>query len=323
VKVLVTDYPFEHLERERAILEPLGCEVVLAPGTTEAELVDAVADADAVLVTYAKVTAPVIEAAAQAGCRVISRYGIGYDNIDIAAATANGVLVTYVPDYCIDEVADHAMALLLALGRAVHPAALETRAGEWAVPQGSVHRLRGARLALIGVGAIGRAVIERARAFGIEVVGFDPYVRDWKLDAERAETLADAMAEADFISLHAPLTDETRHIIDADSIGLMRRAPVLVNTARGPLVDMDAAADALADGRLGGVALDVTEVEPPPADHPLRSHPRAILTPHMGFYSVEAQAELQRRAAQEVANALQGVPPDRPVNPEVLEAGAS
>jgi D-3-phosphoglycerate dehydrogenase / 2-oxoglutarate reductase len=323
VKVLVTDYPFEHLERERAILEPLGCEVVLAPGATEAELVDAVADADAVLVTYAKVTAPVIEAAAQAGCRVISRYGIGYDNIDIAAATANGVLVTYVPDYCIDEVADHAMALLLALGRAVHPAALETRAGEWAVPQGSVHRLRGARLALIGVGAIGRAVIERARAFGIEVVGFDPYVRDWKLDAERAETLADAMAEADFISLHAPLTDETRHIIDADSIGLMRRAPVLVNTARGPLVDMDAAADALADGRLGGVALDVTEVEPPPADHPLRSHPRAILTPHMGFYSVEAQAELQRRAAQEVANALQGVPPDRPVNPEVLEAGAS
>jgi D-3-phosphoglycerate dehydrogenase / 2-oxoglutarate reductase len=323
VKVLVTDYPFEHLERERAILEPLGCEVVLAPGTTEAELVDAVADADAVLVTYAKVTAPVIEAAAQAGCRVISRYGIGYDNIDIAAATANGVLVTYVPDYCIDEVADHAMALLLALGRAVHPAALETRAGEWAVPQGSVHRLRGARLALIGVGAIGRAVIERARAFGIEVVGFDPYVRDWKLDAERAETLADAVAEADFISLHAPLTDETRHIIDADSIGLMRRAPVLVNTARGPLVDMDAAADALADGRLGGVALDVTEVEPPPADHPLRSHPRAILTPHMGFYSVEAQAELQRRAAQEVANALQGVPPDRPVNPEVLEAGAS
>jgi D-3-phosphoglycerate dehydrogenase len=320
VKVLVTDYPFEHLERERAILEPLGCEVVVAPGTTEAELVAAVSDADAMLVCYAKVTAPVIEAAARAGCKVISRYGIGYDNIDVGAATANGLLVTYVPDYCIDEVADHAMALLLALGRGVHPAALATRAGEWAVPQGAVHRLRGARLALIGVGAIGRAVIERARPFGIEVVGFDPYVRDWKLDAERAETLADAVGEADFISLHAPLTDETRHIIDAESIGLMRRAPVVVNTARGPLVDMDAAAEALEAGKLGGVALDVTEVEPPPADHPLRSHPRAVLTPHMGFYSVEAQAELQRRAAKEVANALQGAPPDRPVNPEVLEA---
>jgi D-3-phosphoglycerate dehydrogenase len=323
VKVLVTDHVFEHLERERSILEPLGCELVLAPGTEEAQLVDAVGDADAMLVCYAKVTAPVVEAAAQAGCRVISRYGIGYDNIDVQAATANGLLVTYVPDYCIDEVADHALALLLALARGVHPAALSVRAGEWAVPHGTVHRLRGARLALIGAGAIGRAVIERARAFGIDVVAFDPYVDEWNLDAGRAETLADAVAEADFVSLHTPLTDETRHIVDAESIALMRRAPILVNTARGPLVDMDAAAAALADGGLGGVALDVTEVEPPPADHPLRSHPRAILTPHMGFYSVEAQAELQRRAADEVARALRGDPPGRPVNPQVLGPEAS
>jgi D-3-phosphoglycerate dehydrogenase / 2-oxoglutarate reductase len=319
VKVLVTDHVFEHLERERSILEPLGCELVLAPGTEEAQLVDAVGDADAMLVCYAKVTAPVVEAAADAGCRVISRYGIGYDNIDIDAATEKRLLVTYVPDYCIDEVADHAIALLLALARGLHPAALSVREGEWAVPHGTVHRLRGARLALIGAGAIGRAVIERARAFGIDVVAFDPYVDEWNLDAGRAETLADAVAEADFISL----TDETRHIVDAESIALMKRAPILVNTARGPLVDMDAAAAALADGGLGGVALDVTEVEPPPANHPLRSHPRAILTPHMGFYSVEAQAELQRRAAEEVARALHGEPPGRPVNPQVLAPGAS
>ena len=166
-------------------------------------------------------------------------------------------------------------------------------------------------------------MIERARAFGIDVVAFDPYVDEWNLDAGRAETLADAVAEADFVSLHTPLTDETRHIVDAESIALMQRAPILVNTARGPLVDMDAAAAALADGGLGGVALDVTEVEPPPADHPLRSHPRAILTPHMGFYSVEAQAELQRRAADEVARALRGDPPGRPVNPQVLGPEAS
>jgi len=318
VKVLVTDHVFEDLERERSILEPLGCELVLAPGTAEADLIEAVRAAGAMLVCYAKVTAPVVEAAAEAGCRVISRYGIGYDNIDVEAATANGILVTYVPDYCIDEVADHAMALLLSLARGVHPAATAVRAGEWAVPHGSVHRLRGSRLALIGVGAIGRSVLERARAFGIEVVGFDPYLEDWDLDAERAETVADAVAEADFVSLHAPLTDETRHVIGAESIAQMRRAPIVVNTARGPLVDMDAAAEALADGRLGGVALDVTETEPPPADHPLRSHPRAVLTPHMGFYSVEAQADLQRRAAEEVARALRGEPPGRPVNPRVL-----
>lgn len=318
MKVVVTDHVFEDLERERSILEPLGCELVLASGTDEAQLVEAVRDADAMLVCYAKVTAPVVEAAAEAGCRVISRYGIGYDNIDVQAATASGLLVTYVPDYCIDEVADHALALLLALGRGVHPAALAVREGEWAVPHGTVHRLRGSRLALIGAGAIGRAVIDRARAFGIGVVAFDPYVDEWNLDAERADTLSDAVAEADFVSLHTPLTEETRHIIDAESIALMRRAPVLVNTARGPLVDMDAAAAALEDGRLGGVALDVTEVEPPPADHPLRRHPRAVLTPHMGFYSVEAQAELQRRAAEEVARALRGEPPGRPVNPQVL-----
>ena len=314
----MTDHVFEDLERERSILEPLGCDLVLAPGTEEAQLVEAVRDADAMLVCYAKVTAAVVEAAAEAGCRVISRYGIGYDNIDIQAATASGLLVTYVPDYCIDEVADHALALLLALARGIHPAALAVREGDWAVPHGTVHRLRGARLALIGVGAIGRAVLERARAFRMEVAAFDPYIEEWNLEAERADTLADAVAEADFISLHTPLTDETRHIIDAESIALMTRAPILVNTARGPLVDMDAAAAGLADGRLGGVALDVTEVEPPPADHPLRSHPRAILTPHMGFYSVEAQAELQRRAAEEVARALRGEAPGRPVNPQVL-----
>jgi D-3-phosphoglycerate dehydrogenase len=323
VKVLVTDHVFEDLETEREILEPLGCELVLAPDTGESELVAAARDVQAILACYASVTAPVIEAAAEGGCRVISRYGIGYDNIDVEAATANGIVVTYIPDYCIEEVADHAMALLLSLARGVVPAAAGVREGEWSVPHGTVHRMRGTRLALIGVGAIGRAVLSRAVAFGVEVVGYDPYLEPWDLDAERAETVAEAVAEADFISLHAPLTPRTRHIVDADAIAAMRRAPILVNTARGPLVDMEAAADALEAGRLGGVALDVTEVEPPPADHPLRRHPRAVLTPHMGFYSVEALTELQRRAAQEVARALRGEPPDRPVNPEAAGGGTS
>jgi phosphoglycerate dehydrogenase-like enzyme len=149
-------------------------------------------------------------------------------------------------------------------------------------------------------------------------VGVDPYLEEWTVPAERATSFADAVVDADFVSLHVPLTDENHHLIDADSIAGMRRAPIIVNTARGPLVDMDAAVEALDSGRLGGVALDVTEAEPPPADHPLRSHPRAVLTPHMAFYSVEAQAELQRRAAEEIARALRGEAPDRPVNPEVL-----
>jgi D-3-phosphoglycerate dehydrogenase / 2-oxoglutarate reductase len=317
-KVLVTDHVFAHLETEAEILEPIGAELVLASGTSEEELVDAARGCEAMLVCYAKVTEPVIAAAAEAGCRIISRYGIGYDNIDVAAATERGLLVTYVPDYCLDEVADHAMALLLALARGVHHAGLAVRDGDWKVPQGAVHRIQGRRLAVIGVGGIGRRVVDRARAFGIEAVGVDPYLKEWNVAAERASTFADAVAEADYVTLHVPLTDENRRLIDAESIAVMRRAPIIVNTARGPLVDMDAAFEALDSGGLGGVALDVTETEPPPLEHPLRSHPRAVLTPHMAFYSVEAQEELQRRAAQEVAHALSGEPPDRPVNPEVL-----
>jgi D-3-phosphoglycerate dehydrogenase / 2-oxoglutarate reductase len=318
-KVIVTDHVFADLETERSILEPLGAEVVLARGTGEAELIDAASDAEALLVCFAKVPESVVAAAAEGGCRIISRYGIGYDNIDIAAATERGLLVTYVPDYCLDEVADHTLALLLALARGVHHAALAVRDGDWTVPQGAVHRLRGKRIAVIGVGGVGARVAERARAFGIESVGFDPYIEDWsQIAAEPADSFEAAVAEADFISLHVPLTEESRYLINRDSIALFNRAPIVVNTARGPLVDADAAVEALDDGTLAGIALDVTEEEPPPQDHPLRSHPRAVLTPHMAFYSVEAQAELQRRAAQEVARALRGEPPDRPVNPEVL-----
>jgi D-3-phosphoglycerate dehydrogenase / 2-oxoglutarate reductase len=317
-KVLVTDHVFENLDAEREILESLGAEPVLAPGTREHELIEAARDCEAMLVCFAKVPEPVIAAAAQGGCRIISRYGVGYDNIDVAAATRHNLLVTYVPDYCLDEVADHAMALMLALARGVFPAGLSVREGGWAVPHGRIHRLHGRRLALIGLGGVGRRMAERARSFGIAVVGFDPYIEEWPAHADRAGSFAEAVAEADFVSLHVPLTDENHHLIDTASIAEMRRAPILVNTARGGLVHMDAVVEALDSGRLAGVALDVTETEPPAGDHPLRTHPRAVLTPHMAFYSVEAQAELQRRAADEVARAFRGDPPVRPVNPEVL-----
>jgi D-3-phosphoglycerate dehydrogenase / 2-oxoglutarate reductase len=317
-KVLVTDHVFENLDTEREVLLSSGAEPFLSPGTSEQELIEAARDCEAMLVCYAKVPESVIAAAAEGGCRIISRYGVGYDNIDIAAATAHNLLVTYVPDYCLDEVADHAIALMLALARGVFTAGLSVRDGGWTVPHGRVHRLQGRRLALIGLGGVGRRVAERARAFGIEVVGFDPYLEEWPPYAERAASFAEAVAEADFVSLHVPLTDESRHLVDAESIAGMRRAPILVNTARGGLVDMDAAAAALDSGRLAGVGLDVTDIEPPPTDHPLRTHPRAVLTPHMAFYSVEAQADLQRRAADEVARAFRGEPPARPVNPEVL-----
>jgi D-3-phosphoglycerate dehydrogenase / 2-oxoglutarate reductase len=319
--VLVTDQVFGSLDIERAALAEAGHELREAPDAEEATLVELARESDALMVCFAQVNEPVVSAAAEGGgCRIIARFGIGVDNVDIEAATREGILVTNVADYCLDEVADHAMALLLAAARRVLPAALGVRSGDWTVPKEGVHRIRGRRLALLGVGRIGQRVASRARAFGIEVVGFDPFVSDWsELDAEPADSLEDAVAEADFVSLHAPLTPDTHHLVDDAAIAAMRRTPIVVNTSRGGLLDLDAATRALDDGRLAGLALDVTEVEPLPEDHPLRTHPRALITPHMSFHSAEASEDLRRRTVDEVLRALGGEPPRSPVNSEVLE----
>ncbi len=313
--VLLTDRPFGSDEIEEQVLATAGLQLVRAPDTDETTLERLAEGAAGMLVCYAKVGEKVIEAAARGGCRVMARYGIGYDNIDIDAATKASIVVTYVPDYCINEVADHTVALLLAIGRGVLPAALGVRAGGWDVPKSGIKRLADSRLALIGIGRIGQQVAARAAAFGMEVVAYDPYVSDWDERIGRAATVDEAIADADFISMHAPLTAENHHLIGAREIELMRPGAVLVNTSRGGLVDLDAVVSGLNDGRLGGVALDVTEVEPLPADHPLRTHPRAVVTPHMSFYSAEAQDELQRRAVESVVDVLAGRTPRNPVNP--------
>jgi len=322
-RVVVTDHVFGDLDITRSVLEPLHVEITVAPAADESTLARFAEEADALMVCYAKITAPVVDAAAAGGCRVIARSGIGYDNIDVEAATRHGILVTYVPDYCLDEVADHTLALLLSAVRVIPSACLIVRSGRWSLPRTNIHRLQGCRLALLGFGRIGRKVAERARAFGMQVIVYDPFLPEGSLDGvERAKGLEQAVAGADFISLHAPMTPENYHLIDDAAITLMRRSPLIVNTARGGLLDLDAVTRALDDGRLSGVALDVTEIEPLPADHPLRGHPRALVTPHMGYYSVEAQEELERRTADEIARALRGEPPRCPINPEVLAATA-
>ena len=322
MRVLVTDHVFGGVEIERSILEPLGARVEVAPASDEATLLELARGVSGLLVCYAAISERVLEAAAP-GCRIVARYGIGYDNVPVAAATRLGMVVTNVPDYCLDEVADHAMALLLSVARGVTAASREVREGAWSVPGSGIHRLQGRRLALLGVGRIGRRVAERALTFGLRVSGYDPYVEKWDLQGvEQARTLEEAVAEADFVSIHAPLTPENHHLVGERTIAMMRRAPVIVNTARGGLVDLEAVTAALDDGRLSAVALDVTEPEPPPPDHPLRRHPRAVITPHMSFYSEEAQTELQHRAAEEVARALQGQPPRCPVNPQVGSGAA-
>lgn len=319
-RVLITDQVFGRTDIERGILEPLGVEVIEAPSADEETLARLAKGSAGLLVCYAKITDAILESAAPT-CVVVARYGIGYDNIPVAAATRLGMVVTNVPDYCLDEVADHTVALLLSIARGVARMDRDVRGGVWQVPNSGIHRISGRRLALIGLGRIGRRVAHRAQAFGLEVVAYDPFVQEWDFPGVvRVASLREAVADADFISLHAPLTPENRHLISDESIAEMRRAPVLVNTSRGGLVDLDAVTRALSDGLLGGVALDVTEPEPLPIDHPLRVHPLALITPHASFFSAEAQDDLQRRVAEEIARALQGDSPRCPINLDALKA---
>jgi D-3-phosphoglycerate dehydrogenase len=316
--ILLTDRPFGSDDIEREALAGAGLSLLRSPAPDAEVLIELADEVAGMLVCYARVGEELIEVAASGGCRVIARYGIGYDNIDVAAATSAGIVVTYVPDYCIGEVADHAIALLLSIGRGVARAARDVRSGGWTLPDSGVRRLQGSRLALIGVGRIGRQVAVRAAAFGIEVVAYDPHLTVWDHTIARASSLADALSDADFVSMHAPLTPETRHLIGDAEIGSMRPGAVLVNTSRGGLVDLDAVVRGLEEGRLGGVGLDVVEIEPLPPEHPLRKHPRAVVTPHMAFYSAESQLELQRRTVDSVVDVLSGRTPRNAVNPEVL-----
>jgi D-3-phosphoglycerate dehydrogenase len=312
-RVLVTDTDMPSFDIEEEVLRPLGVEIRLAPSSDEDTLTREAADCAAMMVGYAPVREPVLAAAAAGGCRVVVRYGIGYDNVDIAAAERLGLPVANVPDYCQDEVADHTMAMLLCQARRLLDAADSVRQGGWAIPKGDVPRLAGRHLGLVGLGRIGRRVGLRAMAFGLRVQAYDPVVQSDVAGIASASTLDELLAEADYVSLHLPLNRQTRHLIDRHALRSMRRKPILINTARGGLVDLDAVLEALDDGTLGGVALDVFEDEPLPEDHPIRRHPAALITPHMSYYSNESEPDLIRRTAEEVARGLRGEPVRNPV----------
>jgi D-3-phosphoglycerate dehydrogenase / 2-oxoglutarate reductase len=317
--VAITDYVFPSLEPERKVLESLGVELRPAQSKSEEEIIALAQNADAVLNCYAKMTARVIEKLDR--CKIIARYGIGVDNVDLAAASKAKILVTNVPDYCVDEVSDHALALLLALARRIATAHGAVTAGAWdVVSHTGIRRLRGQTLGLLGFGKIAKALASKVQPLGMKVLVYDPYLDAELISRHGAEavSLDRLLAEADAISIHVPLSSETRNIIGERELALMKSAAFLINTSRGGIVDEQALASALKEGQLGGAALDVLNVEPPPEDHPLREAPNIILTPHLAFYSRESVIELQTKAAEEVARALKGEPPRSPVNREVL-----
>ncbi|WP_291297434.1 C-terminal binding protein [Elioraea sp.] len=312
-RVVILDDGYADYEAEAAVLATMGAELLLRPCRGDAAKAAAeMAEADAVMVRETQ-----IDAAAIAGtkARVIVRYGVGYDNIDIAAAAARGIPVCNVPDYGIEEVSDHALALMLAAIRRIAEADRRVRAQGWGVPMDrKVHRIRGGTLGLVGYGRIGAAFHRKAAALGFaRVLVHDPFL---KSPPEGAELVSlDAIArEADAISLHAPATNATRHIIGRAFLAQVKPNAVLVNTARGALVDEDALAAALAEGRLLAAGLDVFESEPLRRDSRLRGLDNVVLTDHAAWYSEQAIADLQRKAAEEVARVLRGEAPLHQVN---------
>jgi D-3-phosphoglycerate dehydrogenase len=317
-RVLLTDYAWPDLDIERTILSEYDAELIVAPNREMATLFELARDVDAIMTNWADVPAELIDAAPR--CRIIARLGIGLDNIDVAHATKRGIPVTNVPDYCLTEVAEHTLALLLALARKIGVFHANAREGRYDLAAGlPLRRIEGQTLGIIGLGQIGRRVAEKAQAFGLKVIAF---TRSQK--QQPGVTWVDLntlLSQSDLVSLHVPLSDETRHMIGAAQLGLMKPTTFLINTARGALVDHAALAKALAANRVAGAAIDVQDPEPPDLSQPPYSDPRVIVTPHAAFYSTESVEELRRRVAHQVGVRLGGGRPENVVNPQVLSEG--
>jgi len=321
MRVVVAGAGYPSYEAERSALARAGAELVVADGLPAAEIVAACTEADGILTDYFPIRAETIRALMR--CRIICAYGVGLNQVDVSAATDAGIVVSHTPECCIDEVADHTLALVLAATRNVALLDRGLRAGSWDYRAGpELRRLAGRTLGLVGFGRIARAVAHRASAFGLLVVAFDPNIDDAVFEQAgvgRAD-LATLLARSDILSVHVPLTAQTRGLIGPDELAALRPGAVVVNTARGGVVDEAALTRALSDGVLAAAGLDVFEHEPLAATNPLLGLDNVVLTPHAAYYSIESQQTMQEQAAEEVRRVLMGEPPLYAVNSEVLTA---
>ena len=320
IAIADTGYASYDIEQEHA--ERIGASLVIRQCRSEDEVIELARDAHGLMVRNRPVTRRVIRELER--CLVIVRYGIGVDNIDLAAATEHGIVVANVAGFGTHEVAEHAIALLLACARRILIHDRAVREGAWDIAAAEpVHRVTGSTLGLVGYGANARAVHDKLAGFGLRTMAYDPYVAADEVRARGAEPveLETLLREADLISLHAVLTPQSRHMIDAAALALVKPTAVLVNTARGALVDTPALIAALQEGRLAAAGLDVHEEEPLPRKHPIRTVERTILVDHAGWYSEESMTALHRGAIEAVAAVLSGERPASVVNPEVYDRG--
>lgn len=319
LKVVLTDYEYESIASEKREMNGIGADLIVLQCKTEEDLINATGDADALLNQYAQITRRVIENMKK--CQVIVRYGVGVDNIDVAAASEHKIMVCNVPNYGLEEVADHAMALLLSSIRKITYLNQAVKSLKWDYKMAEpMYRIRGKKLGLIAYGNIARLVGERARVFGMEILVYDPWLDPAAADKNQVKLLSfeELLIESDYISIHCPLNDNTRGMFNQEVFEKMKNSAVLVNTARGPIIDEKALAAALKKGQIAAAALDVTEQEPLQEQSELRGMDNVIITPHAAWYSVEAQQRLQLQAAQEAARVLKGNPPLNLVNKEIF-----
>jgi D-3-phosphoglycerate dehydrogenase len=314
-KVVITDCDHGSIEEEKKEFDRIGAELVLAQVQEEKDLVQACREVDGLINQYALLPRRVLENLPR--CLVIARYGVGVDSVDLGAATDLGIIVANVPDYCMDEVAEQTLAMILSLIRKSAFFDQKVKAGWWDFGLGRpIHRLRGKTLGLIGCGRIGLEVAKRISGFGVRVIAFDPYLQKI-VEGIELRAFDSVLKESDFLSIHCPLNDSTRHLVGDREFAKMEKRPLVVNTSRGAIIDEQALIRALEQGRVSGAGLDVLEKEPPDAENPLLRMENVILSPHMGFYSEESIRELKRSTARNVVDVLSGRWPRSVVNQEV------
>jgi len=316
-KIIITDCDHPSVEIEKKILSEINPELTLETCKTEEDVIAVASDADGIINQYAPFTRKVIKSLRR--CKIIARYGVGVDNIDVEAATENNIIVANVPDYCLDEVSTHALGLILASARKIIFLDRKVRERTWdfkiAKP---LFRTQDKILGLFGLGRIARMVAQKALGFGFKVIAFDPYVSEANSKIEMV-ALKRLLSDSDFLSIHVPLTDETKHAFSENELRTMKKNAYLINTSRGPIVDEKALYVALKEKWIAGAALDVMEKEPPDWEDPLLKLDNIIVTPHISFYSEESYVELKTKVAESVRAVLKGELPRAMVNPQVTK----
>ena len=316
-RIVITDCDHPTVEIEKEILSEFDSELVLAQCNIEDEVIEVAKDADGIINQYAPMNRRVIESLKR--CKVIARYGVGVDNIDVEAATEHKIIVANVPDYCIDEVSTHTLALILACARGITLLDRKRREKRWDFTLAKpLFQTQGKTLGIFGLGRIGRMVAQKASGFDFRIIAYDPYVS--KVDGGiKLVEFSQLLSDSDFVSLHVPLTAETRHSFGENELKKMKKTAYLINTSRGPIVDEKALYQALKNRWIAGAALDVMEKEPPDWNSSLLQLDNLIITPHISFYSEESYVELKTKVAQAVLSVLKGELPRAIVNPQVVK----